>query len=62
VPIVRELVAITLSAEERAQRIAEVAALHGDLRDQGVEVICDVHPTPDGDLYLLAFEDVRAAA
>ena len=60
--VFRQLVPIEFDSEERAQALQDLAELHSVLKDQGIVPVVDVEPTPDGDVFTIAYDDPAVAA
>ena len=54
------LVPIELSDVEHAGAIDDFCALYFDAQDAGLDPVVGVEPRPDGDVFLLEFEDDAA--
>lgn len=58
------LIPISATPEERSAALDDLNAIVGDLKDQGVEPVADIICEPDGDRWVISWddEDVPAAA
>jgi hypothetical protein len=55
--VYRATIPLDADDEERAAALDDVGRIYAELRDQGVDVVVGVEPTPSGDEYTLAWDE-----